>query len=29
VDAIDRALQAVTVYDAIGYFTNAGYLNLD
>ena len=28
-DAIAQALQAITPFDAIGYFTNAGFLNLD
>ncbi len=28
-DAIAEALQSITPGDAIGYFTNAGLLNLD
>lgn len=28
-DAIAQALQAITPWEAIGYFTNAGLLNLD
>jgi transposase len=28
-DAIVQALDAITPWDAIGYFTNAGFLNLD
>jgi transposase len=28
-EAIVQALDAITPYDAIGYFTNAGFLNLD
>jgi transposase len=28
-DAIVQALDAITAGDAIGYFTNAGFLNLD
>ncbi len=28
-DAIGQALDAITPWDAIGYFTNAGFLNLD
>lgn len=29
IEAIDQALQSITPYDAIGYFANAGFLNLD
>lgn len=28
-DAIAQALQSITPYDAIGFFTNAGFFNLD
>jgi len=29
IDTIDQALQTITPFDAIGYFVNAGLLNLD
>ena len=29
IDALDKALATVSPYDAIGFFTNAGFLNLD
>ena len=29
IDAIDQALQTITPFDALGFFTNAGLLNLD
>ena len=29
IEAIDQALQSITPYDAIGFFVQAGFFNLD